>query len=68
MQEVPRRSHPAPVPPERAAIPSSAQLQRIRTADDDRFLLIADLMSGCGLCNGEAAAVNLKNLVADNVY
>jgi hypothetical protein len=25
-------------------------------------------MSGCGLRNGEAAAVNLKNIVADDVY
>ncbi|MFF2817873.1 tyrosine-type recombinase/integrase [Kitasatospora cineracea] len=54
--------------PKRAVIPSLAQLQRIRTADSDRFLLVADLMSGCGLRNGEALAVNLKNLVADNVY
>lgn len=25
-------------------------------------------MSGCGLRNGEAAAVNLNNIVADDVY
>ncbi|MGW0579077.1 hypothetical protein ACWD25_24630 [Streptomyces sp. NPDC002920] len=31
-------------------------------------MLIVDLMSGCGLRNGEAAAVNLANLVADDVY
>ncbi|MFJ8442880.1 tyrosine-type recombinase/integrase [Kitasatospora griseola] len=54
--------------PKRAIIPSPAQLQRIRTAGDDAFLLIADLMSGCGLRNGEAAAVNLNNLVAGDVY
>ncbi|MEV0259483.1 tyrosine-type recombinase/integrase [Streptomyces sp. NPDC050732] len=54
--------------PKRAVIPSVQQLQEIRTAGDDLFLLIADLMSGCGLRNGEAAAVNLKNLVADDVY
>ncbi|SDJ45371.1 tyrosine-type recombinase/integrase [Streptomyces indicus] len=54
--------------PERAVIPSAQQLQTIRTAGDDTFLLIADLMSGCGLRNGEAAAVNLNNIVADDVY
>lgn len=31
-------------------------------------MLMVDLMSGCGLRNGEAAAVNLNNLVADDVY
>ncbi|MFF2147706.1 tyrosine-type recombinase/integrase [Kitasatospora sp. NPDC058190] len=54
--------------PKRAVIPSSAQLLGIREADDDAFLLIADLMSGCGLRNGEACAVNLNCLVADDVY
>ncbi|AWT46800.1 site-specific integrase [Streptomyces actuosus] len=54
--------------PERVVIPSPEQLQRIRVAGDDRFLLVADLMSGCGLRNGEAAAVNLNNIVADDVY
>ncbi|MDX3855237.1 tyrosine-type recombinase/integrase [Streptomyces sp. AK02-01A] len=54
--------------PERAVIPSPAQLREIRTAGDDTFLLFADLMSGCGMRNGEAAAVNIKNIVADNVY
>ncbi|MFD4949949.1 tyrosine-type recombinase/integrase, partial [Streptomyces sp. NPDC058409] len=54
--------------PRRAVIPSVSQLWDIRTADDDTFLLIADLMSGCGMRNGEAAAVNINNLVADGVY
>ncbi|MFH8387948.1 hypothetical protein ACH4E7_44970 [Kitasatospora sp. NPDC018058] len=35
--------------PERAVIPSVAQLQQIRTAGDDAFRLVTDLMSGCGL-------------------
>ncbi|WP_078966307.1 tyrosine-type recombinase/integrase [Streptomyces sp. WM6378] len=52
----------------KAVIPSPAQLAGIRTAGDDTFLLISDLMSGCGMRNGEAAAVNLRNLVADDVY
>ena len=54
--------------PERAVIPSVAQLREIRAAGSDFFLLIADLMSGCGMRNGEAAAVNMNNIVADNVY
>ncbi|MEV5815878.1 tyrosine-type recombinase/integrase [Streptomyces mutabilis] len=54
--------------PKRAVIPSPEQLRQIRTAGDDRFLLIADLMSGCGMRNGEAAAVNVRNIVADDVY
>ncbi|MFF4019770.1 tyrosine-type recombinase/integrase [Streptomyces sp. NPDC001843] len=54
--------------PKRAVIPSPEQLRRIRVAGDDRFQLIADMMSGCGLRNGEAAAVNLRNIVADDVY
>ncbi|WP_406499690.1 tyrosine-type recombinase/integrase [Streptomyces sp. NBC_00846] len=54
--------------PKRAVIPSVAQLQEIRVAGDDTFLLFADLMSGCGMRNGEAAAVNLNNIVADDVY
>ncbi|MFE7563324.1 tyrosine-type recombinase/integrase [Kitasatospora sp. NPDC057500] len=54
--------------PKRAVIPSVEQLQEIRTAGDDAFLLVVDLMSGCGLRNGEAFAVNLNNIVADDVY
>ncbi|MFF7082667.1 hypothetical protein [Streptomyces lavendulae] len=54
--------------PKRAVIPSPAQLQAVRVAGDDTLTLVVDLMSGCGLRNGEAAAVNLRNLVADNVY
>ncbi|MEW1599731.1 site-specific integrase [Streptomyces sp. NPDC093808] len=54
--------------PKRAVIPSPEQLRQIRTVGDDRFRLIVDLMSGCGLRNGEAAAVNLRNIVADDVY
>ncbi|WP_037648726.1 tyrosine-type recombinase/integrase [Streptomyces flavidovirens] len=54
--------------PKRAVIPSVAQLRQIRTAGDDTFLLFADLMSGCGMRSGEAAAVNLNNIVAGDVY
>ncbi|MFK0283081.1 tyrosine-type recombinase/integrase [Streptomyces sp. NPDC090499] len=54
--------------PKRAVIPSPRQLQTIRAAGNDQFRLITDLMSGCGLRNAEAAAVNLRNIVADDVY
>ncbi|WP_435647792.1 hypothetical protein [Kitasatospora purpeofusca] len=54
--------------PTRAAIPFLPQLHAIRTAGDDAFRLVAELMSGCGLRNGEAAAVNINNIVADDIY
>ncbi|MFB7464646.1 tyrosine-type recombinase/integrase [Streptomyces sp. NPDC056224] len=54
--------------PKRAVIPSPEQLQAVRVAGDDTLTLLVDLMSGCGLRNAEAAAVNLRNLVADDVY
>ncbi|MEU6234750.1 tyrosine-type recombinase/integrase [Kitasatospora sp. NPDC047058] len=54
--------------PRRAVIPSVSQLQEIRDAGDDAFRLVTDLMSGCGLRNGEAYAVNINNIVADDVY
>ncbi|WP_260606667.1 tyrosine-type recombinase/integrase [Streptomyces sp. WAC08241] len=54
--------------PKRAVIPSPAQLHDIRTAGDDVFRLVTDLMSGCGMRNGEALAVNINNIVADDVY
>ncbi|MGW2051775.1 tyrosine-type recombinase/integrase [Streptomyces sp. NPDC001858] len=67
--ESPLRGVKAPqYDPKRAIIPSPEQLRVIRAAGDDAFVLIVDLMSGCGLRNGEAAAVNLRNIVADNVY
>ncbi|MEV5602770.1 tyrosine-type recombinase/integrase [Streptomyces sp. NPDC052299] len=54
--------------PKRAVIPSPEQLKKLRIAGDDDFLLITDLMSGCGMRNGEAAAVNINNIVADDIY
>ncbi|MFF5964753.1 hypothetical protein ACFY64_13625 [Streptomyces collinus] len=48
--------------PKRVVIPSPEQLRQIRTAGDDSFLLVADLMSGCGMRNGEAFAVNVNNI------
>lgn len=54
--------------PGRVVIPSPEQLRRIRCAGNDAFMLVTDLMSGCGMRNGEATAVNLGNIVADDVY
>ncbi|WP_433888457.1 tyrosine-type recombinase/integrase [Streptomyces sp. CA-111067] len=54
--------------PSRAVIPSLAQLGSLRTAGDEAFCLIVELMSGCGLRNGEAAAVHLDNIVANDTY
>ncbi|MFD7414162.1 tyrosine-type recombinase/integrase [Kitasatospora purpeofusca] len=50
------------------AVPSPAQIRDIRTADDDTFRLVTDLMSGCGMRNGEALAVNINTIVADDVH
>ena len=54
--------------PGRAVIPSLTQLQSIRAAGNDDFRLVVELMSGCGLRNGEAFAVNINNIVADDIY
>ncbi|PJN25670.1 site-specific integrase [Kitasatospora sp. CB02891] len=54
--------------PKRAVIPSPQQLAGLRLAGDAVFRVVADLMSGCGLRNGEALAVNVNNIVANDVY
>jgi integrase len=54
--------------PGRAVIPTAPQLAALRSQGDDSFLLLVDVMSGCGLRNGEAAAINMNNIVADDVY
>ncbi|RKT02904.1 site-specific recombinase XerD [Streptomyces sp. 3211.6] len=54
--------------PGRAVIPTAPQLAALRSQGDDSFRLLVDLMSGCGLRNGEAAAININNIVADDVY
>ncbi|MFD8658752.1 site-specific integrase [Streptomyces globisporus] len=46
----------------------TAQLHGIRAAGDDVFRFVADLMSGCGMRNGEAPAVSINNIVANNAY
>ncbi|MFE6155657.1 site-specific integrase [Streptomyces sp. NPDC057889] len=54
--------------PARAVIASLNRLRALRLGGDDAFMLLVDMMSGCGLRNGEAAAVNVNNVVADDVY
>ncbi|MER5758873.1 tyrosine-type recombinase/integrase [Streptomyces sp. NPDC002082] len=54
--------------PGRSEIPTPSQLARIRSSGDAQFRLLASLMSGCGMRNGEAAAVNIRNVIANNVY
>uniref|UniRef100_A0AAU2JYF1 Tyrosine-type recombinase/integrase n=1 Tax=Streptomyces sp. NBC_00049 TaxID=2903617 RepID=A0AAU2JYF1_9ACTN len=54
--------------PKRVVIPSPVQIQSLRMAGDDTLRLVVDLMSGCGLRNGEALAVNVNNIVANDIY
>ncbi|MER0241356.1 hypothetical protein AAHZ94_04825 [Streptomyces sp. HSW2009] len=57
--------HYAPRP---AVIPSASQLQEIRSSGSHEFRLVTDLMSGCGMRNGEALAANIANLISDDIY
>ncbi|WP_430477517.1 tyrosine-type recombinase/integrase [Streptomyces sp. P11-1] len=53
---------------EQVAIPSLAYVKKaLATADEDLALAIV-MMAGCGLRNGEARAVNVHNVVAQDVY
>jgi integrase len=53
---------------QRVVIPELAHLkQALAVAGDDLALEIV-MMAGCGLRNGEARAVNVNNVVADDVY
>lgn len=54
---------------ERAIVPTTEQIAGIKTAaNHDRFSMFVDMMAGCGLRNGEALALNVNNIVADDVY
>lgn len=53
---------------ERVAIPSSGYLQRALVVADEALALEIVMMAGCGLRNGEARAVNVNNVVAQDVY
>ncbi|WP_425839868.1 tyrosine-type recombinase/integrase [Streptomyces fractus] len=54
---------------ERAIVPTNEQIAGIKAAaNHDRFSMFVDMMVGCGLRNGEALALNVNNIVADDVY
>ncbi|MBT2879505.1 tyrosine-type recombinase/integrase [Streptomyces albidoflavus] len=53
----------------RAVVPTPEQIAGIKAAaNHDRFSMFVDMMAGCGLRNGEALALNVNNIVADDVY
>uniref|UniRef100_UPI00403FFFCE tyrosine-type recombinase/integrase n=1 Tax=Streptomyces sp. SJL17-4 TaxID=2967224 RepID=UPI00403FFFCE len=53
---------------EKVVIPSLTYVKKALTVADDDLALEIIMMVGCGLRNGEARAVNVKNIVADDVY
>lgn len=54
--------------PRKIDIPSLDEIHELKSASSDGLRLVIDLMSGCGLRNGEAFAANLERMVADDVY
>lgn len=50
------------------AIPSLAYVTKALTVADEDLALEIVMMAGCGLRNGEARAVNVNNIVAQDVY
>jgi hypothetical protein len=52
----------------KAVIPSLDHVKTALTAADHILALEIVMMVGCGLRNGEARAVNVNNVVADDVY
>ncbi|MFF8589305.1 tyrosine-type recombinase/integrase [Streptomyces althioticus] len=60
------------VPPEyiprKITIPTLDEIHALKAVSSDGLRLVIDLMSGCGLRNGEAYAANPKRMVADDVY
>ncbi|MFJ3933984.1 tyrosine-type recombinase/integrase [Streptomyces sp. NPDC090029] len=53
---------------EKVVIPSLTYVKKALTVADEDLALEIVMMVGCGLRNGEARAVNVKNIVADDVY
>ncbi|MGW7428157.1 tyrosine-type recombinase/integrase [Streptomyces sp. NPDC054861] len=53
---------------EQVAIPSLAYVKKALTVADEDLALEIAMMTGCGLRNGEARAVNVHNVVAQDVY
>ncbi|MEV0692198.1 tyrosine-type recombinase/integrase [Streptomyces sp. NPDC050388] len=54
--------------PRKITIPTLDEIHAIKSAGSDELRIIIDLMSGCGLRNGEAYAANVERMVADDVY
>ncbi|WP_437053534.1 tyrosine-type recombinase/integrase [Streptomyces sp. enrichment culture] len=53
---------------EKVVIPSLAYVKKALTVADEDLALEIVMMAGCGLRNGEARAVNVNNVVADDIY
>ncbi|MFF8408905.1 tyrosine-type recombinase/integrase [Streptomyces omiyaensis] len=53
---------------EQVVIPSLAYVKKALTVADEDLALELVMMAGCGLRNGEARAVNVNNVVAQDVY
>lgn len=53
---------------EKVVIPSLAYVAKALTVADEDLALGIVMMAGCGLRNGEARAVNINNVVAEDVY
>jgi integrase len=53
---------------EKVVIPSLTYVKKALTVADEYLALEIVMMVGCGLRNGEARAVNVNNVVADDVY
>ncbi|MFB7365929.1 hypothetical protein [Streptomyces hydrogenans] len=53
---------------EEVAIPSLAYVTKALLVADEELALEVVMMAGCGLRNGEARAVNVHNMVAQDVY
>ncbi|GAA2249006.1 site-specific integrase [Streptomyces atrovirens] len=60
------------VPPEyiprKITIPTLDEIHALKAVSSDGLRLVIDLMSGCGLRNGEAYAANPERMVADDIY
>ncbi|MGW8064238.1 tyrosine-type recombinase/integrase [Streptomyces ziwulingensis] len=54
--------------PRKITIPTLDEIHALKAAANDGLGLVIDLMSGCGLRNGEAYAANTERMVADDVY
>lgn len=54
--------------PRKITIPTLDEIHALKAAATDELRVVIDLMSGCGLRNGEAYAANMERMVADDVY